>query len=163
MPPESVLARRGRRRWHWWLGTVLGVGCVPLAPGTAASLFALAIAWALGRCGAAWLVGGSLLAFALGLWSAHTLARELGEPDPAEVVVDEVCGQLLAMWFLPPTAGVLLASFFLFRAFDIFKPPPGRLAERARGGLGIMLDDVVAAVYANLLLHGGLYLAGRWS
>lgn len=139
------------------LATMFGLGFVPLAPGTAASA-AAAAAYVL----ALHALPGPLYAvlvvalFIVGAGAAGRYAAELGRPDPGRVVVDEVCGQLIALAFLP--AGWLPAgiSFVLFRVFDIIKPGPIRRLESLPGGWGIMADDagagVVAAVLARLVL-----------
>ena len=132
-------------------------GYAPRAPGTAGSLAALAIAWALWRYwGAGPLVFGLLAVILLlpAMWAADVTARESGLKDPQIVVVDEVVGQWLAL------AGAMqlnwkswLAAFALFRALDIWKPPPARQLERVPGGAGIVLDDVAAGIYAALVLY----------
>ena len=84
------------------------------------------------------------------------LARNLGKKDPGVVVVDEVVGQWVTLLFLPFTPAVAVAGFLLFRVLDVFKPWPARQLESLPDGWGIMSDDVMAGIYANLLLHAGL-------
>lgn len=95
--------------------------------------------------------------FALAVWAADRHASA-DNPDPSEVVIDEVMGMVVALAFLPLTPFVLLASFTLFRVFDIAKPFPVRQFEKLHGGLGIVMDDVMAGVYANVTLRAGIYL-----
>ncbi len=142
------------------LATCGGVGYLPIAPGTWGSLLAVALA------GCLYLVPGEdfplLLAgligsTVLGTWAAHRVASDLGDSDPSRVVIDEVAGQFLTLIWVPLSLSSLLLGFFFFRVFDILKPPPARQAEGLPGGYGIMTDDLVAGLYAGLLL-----LLVRW-
>jgi phosphatidylglycerophosphatase A len=138
------------------LGTFFYLGYVPQGPGTAGSLGALAVAWALH----AYLgISGVCLAFfgvvliAPAVWAAGRMAKDTGSKDPQVVVIDEVVGQ----WITLAGASTLdwktwLGAFLLFRAFDIWKPPPVRQMERIPGGAGIVLDDAMAGIYAALVL-----------
>ena len=97
------------------------------------------------------IVGGL---FAAGLWAVGSVADEMGEDDPAAIVWDEVVGFLIAMIAAPAGIMWVIAGFALFRAFDIVKPwPIARFEGQYKGGLGIMLDDVVAGVYTWIVLH----------
>jgi phosphatidylglycerophosphatase A len=87
-----------------------------------------------------------------GIPASTIVARESGGKDPSFVVIDEVAGQLIALIFVPAEWKYLLASFILFRGFDIFKPPPLRRLERLPEGTGIMLDDVGAGLYAWIIM-----------
>ena len=144
------------------LSTWFYFGYAPVAPGTAGSLAAVAIAWALheyvGAPAFLFAILGGVLAIP-GIWAAGVTARELGRKDPGMVVVDEVVGQ----WITLAGATALnwkswLAAFVLFRLFDIWKPPPVRQLESLPGGIGIVADDAMAGVYGAALL----YAAGRW-
>lgn len=139
------------------LGTFFYLGYVPKGPGTAGSLGALAVAWALhaslGISGACLALFGVLL-IAPAIWAAGRMAKDTGSKDPQVVVIDEVVGQ----WITLAGASTLdwktwLGAFLLFRAFDIWKPPPVRQLERVPGGAGIVLDDVMAGIYAALVLY----------
>jgi len=105
-------------------------------------------------------LGGAAIAAGIGIPAATRVAKELGDEDPSCVVIDEVAGQLLALAGAPLYWQSLLAAFILFRAFDILKPPPVRQLEKLPAGVGIVLDDVGAGVYAlvvvQLLLHFGI-------
>jgi phosphatidylglycerophosphatase A len=93
------------------------------------------------------------LAFAAGWWAAARVAAVSGQPDPGAVVIDEIAAQWLALLVAPLDWRAYLAAFLLFRLFDIAKPWPIATIERGvRGGLGIMLDDIAAAIYAIALL-----------
>ena len=93
--------------------------------------------------------------FALGCWLAGRAEELLGEPDSSHIVIDEIVGMALTMYMAPATDWIAFAAgFALFRLFDVLKPEPARtLDRRIHGGVGVMLDDVAAAIYANLVLH----------
>lgn len=88
----------------------------------------------------------------LGTWAAEVAERALEVKDPGAIVVDEVAGMTLSVLLVPLTPAVLIAGFVLFRVFDVVKPFPANLAQRLRGGIGVMADDLVAGLYALLLL-----------
>jgi phosphatidylglycerophosphatase A len=136
------------------LATFFGLGLVPIAPGTAASA-AAALAYVFALHGLAWPLYVLLVVvlFLAGTAVSGTAADELGRPDPGRIVIDEVCGQLVALAFLP--AGWVPAglAFALFRFFDIIKPWPIRRLERLPGGWGIMADDVGAGLAASVLVR----------
>jgi phosphatidylglycerophosphatase A len=160
---RGATPRGGRRILAIVLGTGFGAGFFPAAPGTAGTLLVgLPLAWALGSL-APWagIVGAGVL-FVAGLRVGGDCERILGRPDPPQVVLDEVAGMLVAVLWLAPSWRTLLAGFVLFRLFDIWKPWPASRAERLRGGLGIMLDDVVAGLYARAALEVGLRLLSAW-
>ena len=132
-------------------------GFVPVAPGTAGSIVGLAVAWSVLPCaGAHWLLALAAFAavFALGCWIAHRAQIILGEHDSPHIVLDEVLGMVATM-FLNPLGWIhLLIGFALFRLFDIVKLPPASFFDRnVRGGTGVMLDDLAAAIYANIALR----------
>ena len=89
-----------------------------------------------------------------GTWAAHVVERALGEKDPGAIVVDEVAGMTLSVLVfpLPLSLSVLLAGFVLFRVFDVVKPFPANRAQALRGGVGVMVDDLIAGLYALLVL-----------
>ena len=133
------------------LATFFGIGLAPLAPGTAASaVVAVLHVLVLHRLPVPFFAGLIVAIFFAGTAASTGYARELGRPDPGRIVIDEVCGQLIALAFLP--AGVLAAglSFALFRVFDILKPWPIRRLARLPAGWGIMADDVAAGLAAAL-------------
>ena len=100
------------------------------------------------------------VAFAVGVYTADRAAPEWGK-DPGQVVVDEGVGFLFTVALLPTGAATAITAFFAFRAFDIFKPPPARQLEALPGGWGIVVDDVVAGIYGNLVIRLLLYLVER--
>jgi phosphatidylglycerophosphatase A len=106
-------------------------------------------------------MSATLLLFLLGTWASTIHARDLPDEDPSEIVVDEVVGQWMTLLVVPPDILLYAIGFVLFRVFDIFKPWPVSWADRRiKGGLGIMLDDVLAAVYAAIVLVAVRYWIG---
>jgi phosphatidylglycerophosphatase A len=144
------------RRIATILATWFGCGYWPVAPGTLASLGALLVAYLIEHYLRWQPVSFGYLAMAFlvpGIWAAHLAAAESGQKDPRLVVIDEVIGQ----WATLSGATVLnwkswLAALVLFRLFDIWKPPPVRQLESLPGGAGIVADDVMAGLYAALVL-----------
>jgi phosphatidylglycerophosphatase A len=142
------------------LATWFGSGLLPAAPGSWASLAALPCAALL-----VWL-GGALLAlaastalFVLGIWASDAYMATVKVHDPPAIVVDEVVGQWVTLALLPLDPLVYALGFLLFRVIDVVKPWPVNFIDRAvTGGFGVMLDDVVAAVYAG----GALWLIVPW-
>jgi len=136
------------------VATWFGVGFLPIAPGSWGSLAALPFAWAITSL---WGIPGlgvaAAIAFLGGWWAAGRIARASGQHDPGFIVIDEIAAQWLVLLAAPLDWRAYAAAFLLFRIFDITKPWPARLVERrVAGGLGIMLDDIVAALYALVLL-----------
>ena len=145
------------------LATCFGAGLVPIAPGTAGSLAGLFIAIALNytlHTGRITLLILSAILLLPAIWSAGVVAKQENKKDPGIVVIDEVIGQ----WITLAGATTLnwkscLAAFILFRAFDIWKPPPARQLESLPSGTGIIADDVMAGIYGAL----GIVLLDRLS
>ena len=141
--------------WHpaTLFATGFGTGLLPFAPGTCGSLAAVPFAWAIrSHWGAAGIAVATLIVFIIGWWVAATVAEATGTEDPGTIVIDEVAGQWLALVAAPLDPLAYALAFLLFRLFDIWKPWPARWADRhVKGGLGIMLDDLLAAVYAILV------------
>ena len=135
------------------------VGYAPIAPGTAGSIAGLAVYAALRAAGASLWADLAIIAilFAAGVWSGSLAERHFGGTDPAPGVIDEVVGMLVTLWALPATWTTALLGFVAFRVLDVVKPWPARQLEGLHGGLGMMADDVMAAVYANVLLRGLLW------
>jgi len=147
------------------VSSCLGVGLIPVAQGTFGALAGIPLAIALARLSP--LAGAYVLFFftLMAIWASERSSRALGKSDPAEVVIDETAGQLLTLFLLPATGFNLCLGFVLFRLFDILKPYPIRRLERIGGGPGIVLDDLLAGIYANLCIRivtlVFLYLGGR--
>jgi phosphatidylglycerophosphatase A len=137
------------------LASVFGVGYIPFAPGTFGSAAGLLV-WAVLPASPVVHAGVILALFGLGSWSGSVAERHFGRADPGQVVIDEVVGVLITLFMNPVGWGGALLAFLLFRAADIVKPYPANRFERLHGGLGVMADDAMAAVYANLALRAVL-------
>lgn len=142
--------------WHpaFLISTWFGAGLMPVAPGTWGSAAAVPFAWLIAWLGGPWvLLAASLVAFAVGVWAAEVYGRHAGIKDASPIVIDEVAGQWLTLVPAPLDPIIYLAGFLLFRLADIVKPWPANWADRALdGGLGVMLDDIFAGLYAALAL-----------
>ena len=103
-----------------------------------------------------------IVLFAVGVWSATVAERHFGDVDPAPIVLDEVVGTLVTLAFLPVNATGAIVGFLIFRVLDVFKPWPSARFERLPGGLGVMADDGMAAVYGNLALRGLIAVTPGW-
>ena len=132
--------------------SVFFVGYAPFMSGTIGSVPAAVVAFWLGDRPVALLLLAAIL-FVLGVAASSRGERIFGRKDPSEVVIDEFVGMLVAFLWLPVTWQSLVAAFLLFRLFDIWKPFPARRFEELPGGLGVMADDLVAGIYANLLFR----------
>jgi phosphatidylglycerophosphatase A len=147
-----------RDRLILWGATGLGTGKIPVSPGTFGSLLGLLLAWCLSGITGGWLALFLLVFCGLAIWMAHEAEQILGRKDPGAIVIDEICGMLIACAGLPLTAVAAVSLFVLFRLFDILKPfPVGWLDRHLAGGLGIVADDLAAGLLANLV-----YRAGHW-
>ncbi|HTO55149.1 MAG TPA: phosphatidylglycerophosphatase A [Myxococcota bacterium] len=138
------------RIWILALATAGGSGYSPVASGTVGSLVGLGLWWALGHVEPLAYAGACAAVTALGIWAAGRAEEIFGRHDDGRITIDEVAGQLVSLAALPWRPEVAAVGFLLFRLFDIWKPFPARNAERLPGGLGVMADDLVAGVYANL-------------
>ncbi|MEL7116210.1 MAG: phosphatidylglycerophosphatase A [Pseudomonadota bacterium] len=156
------------------IATFFWIGCLPGAPGTWGALAALPVAWAIYVTAGLWAFLVATVVVTLIGWWATVEETRTGDPDPSEIVIDEVAGQWIALW--PVLIGAAhagadplrlwpgwLAAFVLFRLFDIWKPGPVRWADRMHTPWGIMLDDVLAGILAAIgvaalaaLAHGVL-------
>ncbi len=137
------------------LATWFGAGLLPKAPGTWGSLAALPFAWAIAAAGGpVALLVAAAVALAAGIWAAGILERAAQAKDPGHVVIDEVAGQWLTLVPVAPDPLLYAIGFVLFRIADIFKPWPANWCDRKlAGGLGVMLDDIVAGAYAAVALY----------
>lgn len=139
-----------------------GLGKIPIAPGTFGTLAMLPVYQALQpRLADAGLLALVGVMFLVGVWACERTGRALGVPDHGGMVWDEMTAFLLVLFFTPPTLGWQAFAFLLFRLFDVLKPPPIRHYERQfKNGLGVMLDDLIAAFYALLTLAAWRAVAG---
>ena len=134
------------------------IGFSPVAPGTFGSLAALPICLliSLMPIGPALIVVAALIMFST--WIAHAAEKIEAQKDPSQVVVDEICGMAIALFALPFTPFFVIGGFALFRVFDILKPFPIQWVDKkVPGGLGIMLDDIIAGIFANGLMRLGIH------
>ncbi|MCP3869558.1 MAG: phosphatidylglycerophosphatase A [Gammaproteobacteria bacterium] len=157
-----MISRPAEIRWTnpvHLLAFGLGSGASPVAPGTVGTIAALPLYFLLRPLAPSvylLLVAGLFL---LGIWLCSLASRDLGIHDPGAIVWDEWVGLLVTLWLIPEGVWWLLAGFVLFRIFDILKPwPIGWLDRRVPGGLGIMLDDLVAGLYGLILIQLAAYL-----
>ncbi len=145
--------------------TVFGVGYAPFAPGTFGSAIGLLLWWVLPASPV--VQATAILAlFVLGWWSGSVAERHFAKTDPGQIVIDEVMGMLITL-FLNPVGWIgAVGAFLIFRVADVVKPYPANRLERLRGGFGVMADDGMAAVYANLALRAAIWSSGHlviWS
>lgn len=138
--------------------TGFGTGYVPAAPGTAGTLVGVALAALLAPLPLRQLLLIVAVFCVLAVWIADLAHVYFDHKDPKQVVIDEVAGYLVAVVGHPWSWKLALAAFLLFRLFDVTKPPPCRQAERLRGGLGIVADDLLAGLYVSLVL----WIVSRW-
>jgi phosphatidylglycerophosphatase A len=142
------------------IATAGGAGYAPVAPGTVGTAVGLLLWWVLPRAVPVQALVVVLL-FVVGSWSGTVAERHFQTTDPGQVVADEVMGMLITLLMNPVGWKGALTGFLLFRVMDIVKPPPANWLERLPGGIGIMADDAMAAIYANLALRAALAL-GNW-
>jgi phosphatidylglycerophosphatase A len=148
-----------RNRLVKFIATGFGVGYLPGTPGTAGSLLGVAFWWALTQLHNAGLYAFVfLVAVVFAVWCAGTAAEVMHHPDPPSVVIDEIVAMPFAMVGLGAHWWHVAVAFALFRLFDIWKPSPVRDAQSLSGGLGIVLDDLLAAAYACVGTHGIVWL-----
>jgi len=142
------------------IATVGGVGCAPVAPGTVASALTIVVLWLLALSRTQTIVVFVVIAL-IGTWAAERAERALGTKDPGAIVIDEVAGMTLSALVVPLTIPVAVLAFLLFRLFDIVKPAPARQAQALPGGAGVMVDDLIAGLYA-LIIVVALHAFVRW-
>jgi len=134
------------------IATVFYIGYFPVAPGSMGSFAALFFYYFI-RGNPALLGVSIILCIIFGLLTAGRAERLFGGKDSGEIIIDEFAGMLISLYLLPQTMGYIVAAFLLFRFFDIVKPRPIKTIERLGGSLGIMLDDILAGIYTNLILQ----------
>jgi len=151
---QANLATRVWQDPVYFIAFGFGSGLMPMAPGTWGTLAAIPLYLLLMHNHWAVYLAVTVLAFGLGVWVSDKVSRDLGVHDYKGIVWDEVVGYLLTMFMVPHGLGWIIAGFVLFRIFDIWKPQPIRyIDKKVMGGMGIMLDDVLAAVPAWLILQ----------
>ena len=147
------------KRVALFFATFAGVGYAPIAPGTFGSAAGLLL-WAVLPHTAPAQLAAIVVLFALGSWSGTVAEHHFGRIDPGQVVIDEVMGMLITLVLNPVGWGGAIVGFFLFRLFDVIKPFPANRLEALPGGVGVMADDAMAAVYSNAALHLVVWLSG---
>jgi phosphatidylglycerophosphatase A len=155
-----------KSRLSWLIATFFYIGYMRPGPGTWASGVTVLLWWLAARAIApTWLIPAAVVAAAtitlVGIAPSTVVARESGVEDPGFVVIDEVAGQMIALIGAPLDWKYLIAGFILFRSFDIVKPFPLRRLEKLPSGLGIMMDDVGAGLYALVLLQLWVHFMAR--
>lgn len=137
------------------IATFFYVGRIPLAPGTWGTVAAIPLYYLISISGIPYYfyILLTLIFILVSVWAAGVTEKVYRMTDPGFIVADEVCGYLVTMILVPPTVKNIILGFVLFRIFDIIKPPPSRQMERLQGGWGVVMDDVLAGVYACIILH----------
>jgi phosphatidylglycerophosphatase A len=130
-----------------------------VASGTVGSLVTLIALWLIPFTTLALLVTLAIVTL-VGIWAGSRVERAIDAKDPGIIVIDEVAGMLVSVLFLPRTIPVLVTAFLLFRLFDIWKPFPARQLQEMHGGVGVMLDDLIAGAYALALIVTSRALVG---
>lgn len=148
------------RRLGLFVATCGYVGYAPIAPGTFGSALGLVVFYAVRSTGSVPVeLAAILLVFLIGIWAGTVAEHHFGGIDPGPVVIDEVLGMLVTLALLPVNAGGAIAGFLVFRVLDIIKPWPSARFEKLPGGLGVMADDGMAAIYGNLVMRGLIAVA----
>lgn len=140
------------------LATFFYIGYLPVAPGSIATILGGLLAYAL-MANAALYVTVTVVITIVGFLVSARAEKVIGKKDPGSIVIDEVAGVMIAFFLLPPTLPIFWTAFFVFRAFDMLKIYPGNKFEGLGGSAGIMLDDLVAGVYTNIVMHVALRCA----
>jgi phosphatidylglycerophosphatase A len=144
--------------------TMLATGCyicyTPKAPGTAGSILGLCIIWSLADTSSLLYIILTIFLLILGIWVSGRAEIYFGH-DGSQIVIDEIIGVMITFVWIPLTVHTLIIGFILFRIMDIVKPFPADRAQKLPGGIGVVADDVIAAVYAHLLLQGILIIMER--
>lgn len=143
--------------------SVFGLGYLPVAPGTWGTFAALPIWWATSTWPVSTVIWMTLLAVLLAIWISSAAERYYGAHDVGHIVIDEVVGLLCTVIAVPWRLPQILCAFVLFRLLDALKPAPiSYIDARVDGGLGVVLDDVVAGLLGCAILHSACYLYGGW-
>jgi len=142
-------------------GSGFYTGYIPFASGTFGTLAALIIYLIPGFENPYVIVPVIFIFFIYGIYVGNKFENVYGK-DPSECTIDEVVGTWISYLLLPKTIGIMIITFFLWRALDIFKPYPARKLERLNGGFGIMIDDVVSGFYTLIIMHLVVYFFGKF-
>lgn len=132
----------------------LGTGASPYAPGTVGTLLGIPLVWWMSDLNLYWYLGITFALYVVGVWVCAKTSNDIGVHDHSGIVIDEVVGYMITMILVPVNIWTLAIGFLLFRFFDIVKPWPIRwLDRRVEGGTGIMIDDVLAGIFALVVIH----------
>jgi phosphatidylglycerophosphatase A len=143
------------RRIGVFIATCAYVGYAPVAPGTFGSAIGLAVFYVVRHQRSTTVEVAAIVALAaVGLWSATEAEHHFGGIDPGPVVIDEVIGMLITLAFIPVNMAGAIVAFLIFRFLDVVKPWPARRLEQLPGGFGVVLDDMMAGVYGNVMMWG---------
>jgi len=141
------------------IATFCYVGYLPLGPGSMASIAGALLCGAVQANPVVYVIVLAVITF-LGFRVSDRMEAIAGSKDPSCIVIDEVAGVMIGFWGLPWTWPVIITAFFVFRAFDMFKIYPANRLESMKGGVGVMMDDIVAGVYTLITMHLAVRLAG---
>ena len=144
-----------------FIGSGFYTGYFPIASGTVRSLAAIVIYLIPGFENLLIIIPATLIFMVYGIFVGTKFENQYGK-DPSECTVDEIVGTWISLIALPKTLWIIVAAFFLWRILDIIKPPPARNLERLKGGLGIMIDDVISGLYTLIIMHLVVYLLGKY-
>lgn len=142
-----------KKKLAFVIATWFGLGFSPIAPGTVGTLAALPLYFAIRGFGPFAILAAAFVLSLAGIWASGIVAEVAADEDPQIVVVDEVAGVLLTLAFAPHSWGGVVLAVLLFRVFDMTKPFPARAAESLPGGWGIVVDDLVAGVWAAVVTN----------
>lgn len=144
-----------------FIGSGFFTGYFPVASGTVGSAAAIVIYLIPGFEQLIEIIPATLVIIFYGIYIGTKFEAEYGK-DPAQCTIDEVAGTWISLIALPKSIGIIIATFLLWRILDIIKPPPARNLERLKGGLGIMIDDVISGIYTLIIMHLVVYLFGTF-
>jgi phosphatidylglycerophosphatase A len=151
------------RRLALFISTCGYVGYAPVAPGTFGSAAGLAVFYGVRSTGSTVVeIGAIVVLFAIGIWAGTIAEHHFGGVDPGPIVLDEVVGMLITLFLLPVNGLGAFVGFLVFRVLDVIKPFPSARFEHLPGGLGVMADDGMAAIYGNVIMRGLMLLAPEW-
>lgn len=143
------------------MGSGFYTGFSPIVSGTVGSLAAIAIYLIPGFENLYVIVPAALIFFVYGVFVGDKFEIQYGK-DPSECTIDEIVGTWISLIGLPKTIWIVTITFVIWRILDIVKPPPARNIEKIKGGLGIMLDDVISGIYTLFIMHLVVYLLGSF-
>ena len=140
-------------RFAEFFATFFYLGYSPFAPGTVGTIGAVVLYFVLSLFSDLFYLLFLVVVIIFSIWVSDEVSKDYNDPDPSWVVIDEVSGYLVTMFLIPYSMINIFLGFLLFRFFDILKPPPIKRFESLPGGLGVVTDDVMAGIYANIILQ----------